>query len=50
MRRDAATQIDALDLRERIIRQNGSELQGLIECRGSAGRLQIVEGKGHGAP
>jgi len=48
MRRDPATQIDPLDLPEFVIRQNGGELQGLIEGGRKTGRFEIVEGKGHG--
>ena len=48
MRGDPAPQIDPLDLPEFIIRQNGGELQGLIEGRRKAGRFEIVECKGHG--
>ena len=48
MRRDAATQIDPLDLLERDIRQDGSQLKGLIEGGRGAGRFKVVEGEGHG--
>jgi len=48
MRGDPTTQIDPLDLPEFIIRQNGGELQGLIEGRRKAGGFEIVECEGHG--
>jgi hypothetical protein len=47
VRRDAATQIDPLDLPEFAIRQNGRELQGLIEGGRDAGGFEIVEGEFH---
>jgi hypothetical protein len=47
MRGDPAPHIDPLDLPECVIRQNGGELQGLIEDRRKAGGFEIVESKGH---
>jgi hypothetical protein len=47
VRRDAATQIDPLDLLERVIRQDGCELKGLIESGRGAGGFKIVEGEIH---
>ena len=44
---DPAMQIDPLDLPEFVVRQNGGELQGLIEGGRKAGGFEIVEGKGH---
>ena len=43
MWRDTATQIDPLDLPEFAIRQNGGELQGLIEDGRCTGGFKIVE-------
>jgi hypothetical protein len=48
MRRDPAPQIDQLDLPECVIRQNGRELQGLVECGRNAGGFEIVKGEMHG--
>jgi len=48
MRGDPATQIDPLDLSELVIRQNGGELQGLIEGRRKAGGFEIVKCEDHG--
>lgn len=50
VRRDAATQIDPLDLPEFAIRQNGRELQGLIKGGRGAGGFEIVESESHVAP
>jgi hypothetical protein len=47
MRGDPATQIDPLNLPEFIIRQNGGELQGLIEGGRKTGSFEIVEGEVH---
>ena len=47
VRRDTATQIDPLDLPEFTIRQNGGELQGLIEGGRCAGGFKIVEREIH---
>jgi hypothetical protein len=49
VRRDAATQIDPLDLPEFAIRQNGGELQGLIEGGRDAGGFKIVESEPAGS-
>lgn len=47
MRRDTATQIDPFDFPEFAIRQDGRELQRLVEGGRNSGGLEIVEGEGH---
>ena len=47
MRRNAAAQIDPLDLPEFTIRQDGRELQRLVKGGRDASCFEIVEGKVH---
>ena len=47
MWRDAATQINPLNFPEFSIRQNGGELQGLIEGGRDAGGFKVVKGEMH---
>jgi hypothetical protein len=49
MRRNAAAHINPLDLPECVIRENGRELQGLIECGRDAGGLKVIENECHAA-
>ena len=47
MRRNAAAQIDPLDFPERVVRQNGRELQGLIEGGRDTGGFEVIKSKCH---
>lgn len=48
--RDPAAQVDPLDLPECVIRQNGGEVQWLVEGGRDAGGFKIIKRKSHVGP